>query len=69
MSSSSDVLSNKDPILGKFNGCGTVLDDCDKSKTLFERHWTLDGQYVSRTGLEYISLVPSGNSVSICAFQ
>ena len=68
MSSSSDVLSNEDPMLGKSNGCGTILDDCDKSKNLFEQHWTLDGQYMSRIGLEYISLVPSGNSVSSCAF-
>ena len=60
MSLSSDVLSNEDPMLGKSNGCRTILDDCDESKNLFEQHWTLDGQYVSKAGLGYISSASSG---------
>ena len=60
MSSSSDVLSNEDPMLRKSNGCRTILDDCDKSKNLFEQHWTLDGRYMSKAGLGYISPASSG---------
>ena len=55
MSSSFDVLSNKDPMFWESDGCRPTLDNCDKSENLFEQHWTLDGGYMSKARLEYIS--------------
>ena len=52
---SSNVLSKESPMFGGSNGCRTILDNCDKSKNLFEQHWTLDGQYRPWTRVGYIS--------------
>ena len=60
MRSSSDVLPKENPMFWIINGCETILDNCDQSKELFERHWKLDEQYRAWTRFEYISPATCG---------
>ena len=54
MSTCSDVLSNKNPMVKWSNGCETILDNEDKSKDSIEQHWTLDKRYMNYARLEYV---------------